>query len=315
MSLSPKLKSRLLAAVTFFVFLAAVWVLRRSLVGMNWADVRVHLTELPASHVAIAILFAAGSYTALTFYDLLAVRFVGSTLPWRQVAPTSFLAYAIGHNVGFSALSGGALRLHDYSRRGLSTAQVGGIVAMCAVNFILGANVLLNSALILQPQLAAQVLHVAPATARLMGVINFGFLLGWFWLTAGRANKPFTLGGHQFSPPRASFTLRQIVVGVADLTCSAAVLFWLLPALGNVGFAAFVGSYVLAMAAGVASNVPGGLGVFESVLLLTLPGVPTVEIVGAALAFRAVYFLLPFSCALTWLGIRELPRLLRQRRP
>lgn len=305
--------SHLLGLFALLLFTVAVWVLQRSLAGMHWADVVAHLTALPALHVAIAIVFAAGSYTALTFYDLLAVRFVGSSLSWGQVAPTSFLAYAVGHNVGVSTLSGGALRLHDYSRRGLSTAQIAGIVAMCSINFILGANVLLDCALILQPQLATRLMHVAPATARLLGVINFGFLLGWFWLTTARPGRAFTLGGHRFLPPKAGFTLWQLVVGVIDLACSSAVLFWLLPDMGDIGFVAFIGSYVLAMAAGLASNVPGGLGIFESVLLLTLPNLPQAEVVGAALAFRAVYFLLPFSLALTLLAVREMPRIWRRR--
>lgn len=311
--MSPRLKSQLFALATLLIFLIALVVLRNSLADMNWLDVRAHLADLPAFNVAVAIVFMAGSYTALTFYDLLAIRFVGGSLSWRQVAPTAFSAYAIGHNLGVSTLSGGALRLHDYGRRGLSATQVGGIVAMCAVNFALAANVLIDLALLLQPALAATVLGITSDSARLIGVLNFGFLLGWFWLTAGRSHKPFKLGGHLFTPPKASFTLRQIVVGVIDLSCSSAVLYWLLPDLGGVGFAAFVGSYVLAMVAGIASNVPGGLGVFESVLLLTLPDVPKAEIVGAALGFRAIYFLLPFVIALTYLASRELPRLWARR--
>lgn len=310
--MSSKLKSRLLALATLVIFIAALWVLRKSLANMNWADVRAHISALPLSHLGMALLFVMGSYLALSFHDFLAVRFVGGTLSWRAVAPTAFIAVAVGQNLGVTTLTGGAVRLHDYSRKGLSTAQVGGIVAMCAITFALGVNLLLDFSLLFEPQLAAQILHIEPDTARWLGVANISFLLGWLWLTAGRSDKPFTLGGHRFTPPRASLTLRQITVGALDLSCSAAALYWLLPDLGSVGFAAFLGSYVLAMAAGIASNVPGGLGVFESMLLLTLPEVPKAELIGGALAFRACYFLLPFMLALILLGARELPRLRRR---
>ena len=310
--MSPRLKSQLLAAVALAIFLFALWVLSGALAGMQWSEVRSHLFSLPVKNLLLALLFVAASYTALTFHDLLALRFVGSALRWRQLAPTSFTACAIGQNLGMSPLTGGAIRYRDYRRAGLSNAQVGGVVAMCAVSFGLGVNVLLNVSLLSAPELAARILNVTPDTARLFGLVTLTSLASWFWLTLGRRHKPFTLGGHRFTPPAASLTLRQMAAGAADLSCSAAALYWLMPDLSGVGFAAFLGSYVLAMAAGIFSSVPGGLGVFESVLLLTLPDAPKAEVIGAALAFRACYFMLPFALALLLLGSRELLRWLRR---
>lgn len=300
----PKFKSRLITAVSLAIFVAALWVLHRSLASMNWADVKSHIGTLSALDMTMALLFVGGSYLAQSFHDYLGLRFVGSRMAWRELAPTSFIAVALGLNLGAATLTGGAVRLHDYSRKGLSTAQIGGVVAMCAITFGLGANLLLDFSLLTEPELSARVLGIAPETARWLGVLNCSFLLGWIWLTVARRNRPFTLGGHRFVPPTWGLTLRQMLVGSVDLSCSAAALYWLLPDLSAVGFAAFLGSYVLAMAAGIVSSVPGGLGVFESVLLLTLPDLPKAELIGGALAFRACYFLLPLLLALMLLAAR-----------
>lgn len=306
--MSPRLKSRLVAVLSLAVFAFALWVLNDSLGQVRWAEVRAHLLGLPGWRLAGALLCVAGSYWMLSYYDLLAVRAVGSSLPYGQVAPISFSAYAVGHNLGFSALSGGALRLRAYSRLGLSTSQIGGIAALCAITFALGVNLVLDAALLLQTAQAARILHLSEPLVRAIALVNIGFLAGYLWLTAGRAGRPFQLGGTRLVAPDWSQAGRQMAVSVADLACSAAALYLLMPALPDVSYVAFLGLYALAMAAAIASSVPGGLGVFESVLLLALPAAPKSELLGAALAFRALYYLLPLILALAWLALEELRR-------
>ena len=89
------------------------------------------------------------------------------------------------------------------------------------------------------------------------------------------------------------------------MLCAAAVLYVLLPPQAALSFAAFAGVYLLALAAGVISNVPGGIGVFEFVLLLLLPNVPQDRLLGALLAYRAIYYFAPFAVALVLLGAHE----------
>ena len=63
-------------------------------------------------------LLALASYGILTLYDYLALQYVGAGLRYLRVAPVSFSAFAIGHNVGLSSLSGGAIRYRAYSLAG-----------------------------------------------------------------------------------------------------------------------------------------------------------------------------------------------------
>jgi phosphatidylglycerol lysyltransferase len=106
--------------------------------------------------------------------------------------------------------------------------------------------------------------------------------------------------------PRPRIALAQIAVACGDLLCAAGVLYVLLPPQAAIGFAAFAGLFLIAIAAGIISNVPGGVGVFESVLLLLFRLVPADELLGALLAFRIIYYLAPFAVALTLLGAHEL---------
>src|SRR5271168_4911847 len=114
-------KSVLLAVLTLAVFVIAVWVLRHSLAHLRLSDVLRSLQAEPRARVAACVFFSACSYGMLTLYDYLALHGVRHPLPWRQAAPTSFIAFAIGHSAGLSWLSGGSVRYRCYSKDGLST--------------------------------------------------------------------------------------------------------------------------------------------------------------------------------------------------
>lgn len=311
--MTPKLKSRLLAAATLAVFAFAIWVLKGALANVVWADVRAYLAALPPLRIAAAAGFAAASYFWLTWYDTLAIRFVsGKQFSWLTIAPTSFVAYAVGHNVGVSTISGGAIRLRDYSRLGLSGAQVAGVITLCVFALGLGANLLLDYALFMHTGTASTVLHVSTTSVQLIGVANLCLFAAYLWFTASRQGRPFTIGENSIAAPPLAFTLRQTLVSMADLSCSAAAFYCLLPVDG-LSYLPFLGFYVLAMIAGVVSNVPGGLGVFESVMLLTIPEAQPAQLAGSALAFRAVYYLVPFALALLLLLVKEGRRFLQRK--
>ncbi len=301
-------KSLLLGAITLAVFVIAVWVLHHSLAKLHWADVVASLRAEPASRVAACVLFSACSYGMLTFYDYLAVRGVRHPLPWSRLALTSFIAFAIGHSAGLSWISGGSVRYRGYSKEGLSGLEIAGVVGLVSVTFVLGIGTLLGASLLLESHQAARILHLDHGhQARLIGLLIFALILGYLSLTQ-RVKRPLKLFGREFRLPQFDITARQIVVASIDLCFAAASLYVLLPESTSIHFFSFVGLYVLALQSGVASNVPGGVGVFESVLIELLPGGATPELVSAVLLYRFVYYFIPLVLGVGLFAGREAMR-------
>jgi phosphatidylglycerol lysyltransferase len=151
-------------------------------------------------------------------------------------------------------------------------------------------------------------LHVSGLAARVGGACLLG-LLGAYLFGAALRREPLRIREWTFRLPSASMTGGQFLVSSLDICCAAGCLYALLPPIPGLGPAAFVGSFVLAITLGALSNVPGGLGVLESALLLLLPGVEPADFLGAVLVFRVVYYLGPFGIALSMIALQELASL------
>jgi len=283
--------------------LALYW-LHHVIAHYGWTDIVAHMRAIPMSRLVRAALFAAAGYGCLTLYDFLAVRFAGAHLPYPRVALVSFMAYAIGHNVGLNMLSGGAVRLRGYGALGLGPKQMATVIAFGTLTFGLGASVLLGTSLLLDADWCAPALHLPAIALRSIGVLLLLGVVAYLRLTFTR-RTPLMLRGHEIPVPRPRIALAQITVACTDLLCAAAVLFVLLP-VSTVGFPAFAAIYLIAIAAGILSNLPGGVGVFELVLLSLLRSVPADRLLGALLAYRVIYYLGPFAIALFLLAMHEL---------
>lgn len=301
-------KSLLLGAITLAVFVLAIWVLHKSLAKLHWSDVLTSLKAEPASRVALCVLFSSCSYGMLTFYDWLALRGVRHPLPWRRVGLTSFIAFAIGHSAGLSWISGGSVRYRGYSKEGLSGLEIAGVVGLVSVTFVLGIGTLLGFSLLWESHQAARILHLDHGhQARLIGLLIFAVILGYLALTQ-RVKRSLSVFGREFRLPPFPITAGQILVASIDLCFAAASLYVLLPEATSIHFFSFVGLYVLALQSGVASNVPGGVGVFESVLIELLPGGATPELVGAVLLYRFIYYFIPLVLGVGLFAGREAMR-------
>jgi phosphatidylglycerol lysyltransferase len=139
----------------------------------------------------------------------------------------------------------------------------------------------------------------------LAGGVLVACVVAYLWLVCTR-HKPLQFRRIVIPVPKPRVAFAQITVAVADLLCAVSVLYVLLPPQAAISFGAFAGVYLIAIAAGVISNVPGGIGVFETVLLLLLPAVPKDLLLGALVAYRVIYYFTPFGLALALLGAHEL---------
>ncbi|MDP9082605.1 MAG: bifunctional lysylphosphatidylglycerol flippase/synthetase MprF [Pseudomonadota bacterium] len=287
------------------LFGVALFVLHHLLGQYHWRDILAHVETIPTTKIWRAVFFTVAGYGFLTLYDALAVHFAGARVPYPRIALISFMGYAVGHNVGLNTLSGGAIRYRAYSALGLGAKQIATIIAFGSLTFFLGAGVLLGLSLLLQAGLSGSLMHVHASLAALAGLALLAAVGSYLYLVCTR-HKPIKLGRIEIPVPRARIAFAQIAVACADLLCAAAVLYVLLPHQVAISFAAFAGVYLIAVAAGALSNVPGGIGVFETVLLLQLQGLPQDRLLGALVAYRAIYYFAPFGVALILLGVHEL---------
>jgi phosphatidylglycerol lysyltransferase len=284
---------------------AAVWLLEHELIAYHFRDIRRSLRAIPAGKVGLAILLTAASYWILTGYDVLALRHLGRKLSYRRTALASFVGYAFAHNIGLSVLGGAAPRYRLYSAWRLSAVEITTLVAFTAVTFWLGSLTVAGLALLVFPSPMGASLHVPVALARVLGATCLALVAGYLIAAAWR-RAPVTIGGWEFRFPALSIGLQQVLVATIDWAVAAAVLYALLPTARMIPFWQFMGLFVVAQVAGVSSSVPGGLGVFETIMVLALHHqVPQPVMLGALLIFRAVYYLLPLVLATALLAAHE----------
>jgi phosphatidylglycerol lysyltransferase len=297
--------SRIGPMIGLLLCAGAVWVLRRELAGTHLRDVLAHVRAIPSTQVALALALTVVGYVMLSFYDALALRYVGRRLAYRRVALMSFVSYVFSHNVGFAFLSGSAVRYRMLTSWGLATGDVARVVAFDLATFWLGtlaigATVLLAMPIVLPPEL-----HLVMVTTRPLGVVAAVLLATWATAVLVR-RRPITVRGFDVRIPSPRLSAVQLVVASADWVVAAAVLWALLPATSGLSLVVVLEVFLLAQVVGVASTVPGGVGVFEGVLMLMLRGsVGPAALLGSLVVYRLIYYLLPLVLGLVLLGAFE----------
>jgi phosphatidylglycerol lysyltransferase len=306
-SVTQKTFNRLTLLASLAVFIAAVYVLYANLRHIRLADIAAELSALPAARIASALLLTVASYVLLTGYDYLGLRYVGRMLPFRQFGAASFIAFAVSHNLGLALASGGSVRYRLYSGFGLGAGEIGQIVIFCAFTYALGITSVGGLVLSIDPADVAPILGLSSPFVRMAGI---GLLaLGLCYVGASVVlRNPIMIGKWPFRVPSYGSCLAQIALASVDLALAAAVVYVLLPADATVTYRTFLGIFVLAAAASVLSHVPGGLGVFEAVIVAMLPDVATASSMSALVAFRCIYFLLPLALATAAMALYEVGR-------
>ena len=296
---------RLGVALSVIIIAIAAVVLYRKLHNINVSKVLTAMATVEYRDVAISALFVAAGYFTLTFYDLFALRTIGrKDVPYRVAALAGFTSYSVGHNVGASVFTGGAVRYRIYSAWGLDAIEVAKICFIAGLTFWLGNITVLGFGFAYHPQAASHIDQLPLWLNRLLGIAALAVLasyIAWVWRTPrviGRQNWQVQL-------PNGPLTLVQIVIGIVDLTCCAAAMYVLVPNDPPMQFIDVAVIFITATLLGFASHAPGGLGVFDAAMLIALWEYDAEELLAGLLIFRLLYYILPFTLALVVLGIRE----------
>ena len=296
---------RLAPLLSAAVFAAALWTLHHELKRFHYQDVAAYLRGLPAADVGWALLLTAGSYLLLTVYDLLGFRYAGRPLPFRQVAQGAFIGYSFSNSVGNALFTGAPIRFRLYSGWGVTPEEITKVVAFGFLTFWLGFLSLAGAAFALVPASLPRALHLPFASERPLGIVCLALVVGFLAATLRRPG-PIQVRGWEFRLPTPRLAAAQIAVASLDWALAAGVLYALLPPHPALAYPAFLGLFLLAQLAGFLSQIPGGLGVFETVIVLLLaPAVPAASVLGALVAFRVVYYLMPLVAGATLLAAHE----------
>jgi glycosyltransferase 2 family protein len=280
----------------------AAFLLYRTLSRYSLEQLVAAVSAVPVPRLLAAAGFAAASYLSLTFFDYLALRYVGRPLPYPKAALASFTALSLGHNIGLAALSSGAVRYRFYSRWGLGAGEVAKVIVFCGVTVGLGLLTLGGAALLLRSDLAVKITGLTePAVIALglgcLAVPTIYLALSLF------VHRPLRIRRWSLEIPAFRLAIGQVLIGSINFAFVAACLHQALAAVADVAYLGVASVYVIANATALVSHVPGGLGVIESVVMYLLP---QSDLIGPLLVFRFVYFLVPLGLGGILLAVTEL---------
>ena len=281
----------------------AVYVLTRTLLTIDMAKLRSAIAETSAERITSALALTAISFLALTGYDALALRQLKLRVPYPTTALASFTSYAISFTLGFPLITAGTVRYWIYSTKGLSAGKVASLTVIAGLTFWLGMALVIGIGFAVRPGGVSHIDHLSPLVNRMIGIAIIAALATYLLWTA-KGHRQATIQGFKLELPGLWLTLGQICLGLVDLCAAAGVLYVLLSPPRQIDYLTFVTVYVFGSLLGIASNAPGGIGVFEATMLKTVPAQET-SLFAALLLFRIIYYLVPFVLALAMLGAHE----------
>ena len=294
---------RIRVIISLIIFTVSLFLLYNLEQDYQLNDIFLEIKQFAPSKILLAVLLTLVSYLLLTLYDYLAIRKLKSPLSYQQIAPVSFLAFTFSNTIGFSLLTGTSIRYKFYSELGLSGNNITQVVLACSVTFFLGLFFICGLALINFP---AEQLSDLPLPTwffslnrvigilMLLGVISY-FVFSLIW------KRSIHFRGFELAPPIFSLSLKQFLVSSIDWIVVGTLFYSLLPEVDGLSYLQVLSIFFVANAIGVLAHVPGGIGVFETVVTVTLSQyLPAEQILSSVIIYRLMYYIVPFVLALMY---------------
>jgi phosphatidylglycerol lysyltransferase len=291
------------AGLMLIIFFASLWLLHHEFESVRYAEVVSSFRAISWTSIATAVALTAANFVVLIGYDWFGVRLVEHPVSTKQVAAASLLSYAFSNTLGVF-LGGAPVRARLYSSFGMSSPEIVRLVLVIGVAFWLGLFSLAGLLFVVAPFDLPPRFHLPLANSRPLGIALLA-LAGLFLAICVIRRNPLPVWGVNLQPPPLRIALAQMLTSYLDFLLAAGVLYVLLPSDVSIGFLSFTAVFLLAVFVALASHIPGGLGVLELVLVTMLPGDPH-GLVGALIAFRIIYYLLPLLIALIIIAILSL---------
>lgn len=280
------------SGIFFFVLAAAMlwWQLRE----YSLSDIAHAILDIPLKNLIMACVACFAGYVALSLYDYLALHYVGGRVTWWKWMLAGMLGFAISNNAGHAVVSGGAIRYRLYTRWRIRGGDILKMLTISGFTYFLGASAIVVIGYFLIPrEMFDNSVGISMGLNSLF-IFCTAMLLAYFAVTVIFHKKSIKIGQIRFQIPSTKMALIQTLLGITDSVLAGLVLYFCMIPFVNIPFGIFIGLFVVAQTTGVFSQVPGGIGVFETVFLVALPDtIDKANIFGALLAYRIIYYVLP----------------------
>lgn len=290
--------------ISILFFGLAIWFLDQELGQYSWAEITKYLTGISALYILASLFLSFLSYLLLTGYDALGVEYIGEDLALHKTVRAGFIGYAFSHNIGMALITGGSIRYRMYSVWGLTGIQVTKIVGFSAFTLWIGFCATAGLSLLFTPPELQDGVIIPYVSLRVLGIVLLVMVIGYV-VASAMVKREWSFNSWSFSFPSFRMAIKQVGIASLDWLLACSVLYVLLPDVG-VPFFSFLGVFLLAQIIGLFSQVPGGLGVFESIILLYLSNfMAGPNVIGILLVYRIIYYLIPLLVAMVILGYQE----------
>lgn len=294
------------------IFAGAWWVIYEELSQLNFNDILLELSNKGTVTLVLAFLAVLASLFCLSIIDYISFKPIIPSLSYGRILLASLAGYGISYSLGFSAVTGSAARYKALSNCNIDGATLAHGLARVFAFFWIGCFFVLGTVFIAEGSILAEyiggnsLLYKIGGSAILISLLVFLFLLA-------KRKREITVGTIKMPMPTFQESGLAILLCTADWLFASAALYLLLPPETGLTFFHFTGFFVVAQLAGLISHVPGGLGIFEALILVSLGNHTehTAATVSALVIFRLMYYVFPLFVAVVILTYEDLVKLLK----
>ena len=282
-------------------------IIKKELGQYDFKNIIQSLSQISHSNIYLAIGLTLTGYSVISFYDKIALAYLQYPLPIQKIITTAFVSYAVCNTTSFALIVGGGIRYYFYRSYAVPHKTIAQILAFSNLTFWIGLLAVGGLTFLIEPLAIPKLLHLHFATVRPIGAIFL--VIVSIYLYFSWQQKSLKIKGQTVTIPSLSISTAQIAISAGDWAIASAVLYVLLPSHANLSYWSFLGIYLLGITAAIISHIPGGLGVFETIVIYLLPKqITTTDALGSLLAYRGIYYLLPLAIALFYWLIYEIKK-------
>lgn len=291
---TKRLVKKIISYSGIFFFILAAGMLWWQLRNYSMMDIVHAILNIPLGNLIAACVACIFGYLALSLYDFLALNYVGGRVTWWKWMLAGMLGFAISNNAGHAVVSGGAIRYRLYTRWRIRGGDIVKMLTISGFTYFLGAAAIVTISYFLVPHDLFNNSIGASVGINLLFIFCLVTLLSYFATSLFFHKKSIRIGQIKFQIPSTKMALSQTILGITDSILAGLVLYFCLTPFVDIPFFVFMGLFAIAQTTGVFSQIPGGIGIFETVFLIALPDtVDKANIFGALLAYRVIYYVLP----------------------